>query len=234
MYRIDNATSVGTLAPSTQPGPQPDAYWTGGNPSTGMAATKVDAEFLNMLQEEICNVITNEGQLGPVLSKSQRDQLLHAIRREVTNAGGTPGAPPPLPSLDYRTVSQPHTSPVPCQNGNRIVTCCQCQLPAGNWDLWGQIGYALNTNQLVYFLGGAIGVGQNTDWVDGSTGLSTGLRPNQQFSTPPYPAGIIECYVGHAVVNLTANTTIYLLSMCDYDIGATSIGCYGYMGAMRL
>lgn len=82
MYRIDNATSDGSLPSPTAAGPNPDSYFTKGNPGMGVPATIVDDEWLNMLQEEICNAIEDAGD---TLDKSDRNQLSTAIRK---NAGG--------------------------------------------------------------------------------------------------------------------------------------------------
>lgn len=76
MYRIDNGTAAGSLPDPTAEGPNPDGYFTGGNPGTGTPATRVDAEWLNMVQEEIAGVI--EGA-GDNLNKSDRGQLFDAI-----------------------------------------------------------------------------------------------------------------------------------------------------------
>jgi len=49
-----------------------------GNPATGEKGTKVSDDFLNDVQEEICNVIE---AAGIVLAAGTRDQLLEAIQR---------------------------------------------------------------------------------------------------------------------------------------------------------
>lgn len=81
MYRIDNSSAVLTLDPPTAPGVQPNSFFTGGNPATGIEATIVEAEWLNMLQEEVGYVVTNA---GIVLAKSDRTQLDQAIRRLIS------------------------------------------------------------------------------------------------------------------------------------------------------
>lgn len=74
MYRIDNADAA-TALPVPSPVAQP-GYFTGGNPQAGQAATIVDADWLNAVQEEIAHVIE---QAGLVLSKTDRTQLWQAI-----------------------------------------------------------------------------------------------------------------------------------------------------------
>ena len=75
MYRTDNPTSSPTLPPSQPVGPNPNSYFTIGSPGT-VPATVVDADFMNSVQEEICNVITGA---GITLTKTVRNQLSTAI-----------------------------------------------------------------------------------------------------------------------------------------------------------
>lgn len=77
MYRIDNSSAATTLPAPSAPGPNPVGYFTGGVPGSGVLATRVDAEWLNMTQEEIANVIL---AAGIILNKGDRTQLLQAIR----------------------------------------------------------------------------------------------------------------------------------------------------------
>lgn len=56
----------------------PDGLFHEGNPATGQKGTKVTDDFLNDVQEEICNVIE---AAGIVLAPATRDQLLTAIQR---------------------------------------------------------------------------------------------------------------------------------------------------------
>ncbi|MEK6420033.1 MAG: hypothetical protein V4801_10530 [Burkholderia gladioli] len=75
MFRTDQTTAVTAIpAPSAAGTP---GYFTGGNPATGQAATILDADWLNMVQEELMNVVTAAG-LTP--SKTVYTQLLSAIR----------------------------------------------------------------------------------------------------------------------------------------------------------
>ncbi|WP_186151049.1 gp53-like domain-containing protein [Burkholderia gladioli] len=75
MFRIDQTTAV-TAIPAPAPAGTP-GYFTGGNPATGQAATILDADWANMLQEEVINVVTAAG-ITP--SKTVYTQLLSAIR----------------------------------------------------------------------------------------------------------------------------------------------------------
>jgi hypothetical protein len=74
MFQTDRPSAVPSLpapaAASTQ------GYFTNGDPGSGLAATVVDADFLNMEMMEIINVITAAG-LTP--SKTTYNQLLSAI-----------------------------------------------------------------------------------------------------------------------------------------------------------
>jgi hypothetical protein len=75
MFQTDQASAVTSLpVPSAAHTP---GYFTNGNPATGLPATVVDADFLNMSMMEIINVVTAAG-LTP--SKTTYNQLLAAIR----------------------------------------------------------------------------------------------------------------------------------------------------------
>lgn len=78
MYRIDNSSASNVLDPPSVPGPRPNHYFSGGNPAGGIQATILEAEWANMLQEEICNVVLAAAM---TLDKADRSQLLKAIRR---------------------------------------------------------------------------------------------------------------------------------------------------------
>ncbi|MBG0879439.1 hypothetical protein H0X90_21855 [Burkholderia sp. 9775_39] len=74
MFRTDQTTAVTSLpvpAAAGTPG-----YFTGGNPATGQAATILDADWLNMVQEELCNLVV---AAGLTLSKTTYSQILAAI-----------------------------------------------------------------------------------------------------------------------------------------------------------
>lgn len=86
MYKIDNDTALtGALPAPTAPGPNVDGHFTGGNPGAGTPATIVDAEWLNMVQEEMANAVTGAGL---ALDKASRTQLFSAIKALVIAAGG--------------------------------------------------------------------------------------------------------------------------------------------------
>ena len=75
MHRIDNSTAVAALpaaAPIGTPG-----FFTGGNKPTGVAATRVDDDWCNSVQEEIANVVL---AAGLQLSKVSNTQLYEAIQ----------------------------------------------------------------------------------------------------------------------------------------------------------
>ncbi|MGF0237183.1 hypothetical protein ACQR3P_30520 [Rhodococcus sp. IEGM1300] len=75
MYQIDNSTAAATIPASTSAGAP--GFFTDGNPATGVAATIMPAEFMNMLMMEIINVL---GAAGITPSKSNFTQLITAIR----------------------------------------------------------------------------------------------------------------------------------------------------------
>lgn len=53
-------------------------HFTDGNPSTGTQATVVDSEWLNAVQDELENVVTDDG--GPSLSKTLRNQVITRLK----------------------------------------------------------------------------------------------------------------------------------------------------------
>jgi hypothetical protein len=77
MYRIDNADATSTLPTPLAPGPVTRGFFQSGNPSIGQKATKVDRDWANATQEEICAVIE---AAGIVLAKTNNAQLLAALR----------------------------------------------------------------------------------------------------------------------------------------------------------
>ncbi|MFX1674042.1 hypothetical protein PWR63_17550 [Paraburkholderia sp. A2WS-5] len=84
MFQTDQATAASSLpAPAAAGTP---GYFTGGNPASGVAATIVDADWLNMVQQELVNVATATGQ---TLSKTTYNQVLLAIQALI--AGRAPG-----------------------------------------------------------------------------------------------------------------------------------------------
>jgi hypothetical protein len=74
MFQIDQPTAASSLpAPAAASTP---GYFTGGNPASGIPATIVDADYMNMLMMELMNVIIAGGQTA---SKTTYNQLLLAI-----------------------------------------------------------------------------------------------------------------------------------------------------------
>lgn len=85
MYRIDNATAITPIPAPAAAGPNPDYFFTKGNPGLAIPATIVDDDWLNAIQEELCNVI---GAAGISLSKTVRTQLRDSILK-MTRDGGS-------------------------------------------------------------------------------------------------------------------------------------------------
>lgn len=75
MFRIDDPSAAAALPTPGAAGTE--GYFTPGNPGSGIPATLVTADFLNMLQEELRNVVV-AGGLTP--SKTTYNQLLNAIK----------------------------------------------------------------------------------------------------------------------------------------------------------
>ncbi|WP_321875559.1 gp53-like domain-containing protein [Burkholderia cenocepacia] len=87
MFRTDQNTAV-TALPNPAPAGTP-GYFTGGNPATGQAATILDADWLNMIQEELISILT---AAGVVPSKATYNQVLAALEILFANASGNPDA----------------------------------------------------------------------------------------------------------------------------------------------
>ncbi len=100
MYRIDSASAAAVLPASTAAGPNPDSYFTKGDPSLAVPATVVEDEYLNMIQEELANVIVGT---GAALDKANRAQLLAAIQTLVVNAAVPVGTPIWVPGTTLPT-----------------------------------------------------------------------------------------------------------------------------------
>ncbi len=75
MFPTDQPTAVSSIPTPAAAGTQ--GFFTGGNPGSGEPATIVDADWLNMIQQELVNVVTAAG-LTP--SKTTYTQVLSAIR----------------------------------------------------------------------------------------------------------------------------------------------------------
>jgi hypothetical protein len=88
MYQIDNSTAATTLPTPGAVGPNPNSFFTDGNPGSGVAATIVDDDWLNAVQEELCNIVTGA---GGTLSKTVRNQVFTAIQSMI--AAGTTSIP---------------------------------------------------------------------------------------------------------------------------------------------
>lgn len=76
MHRIDDVNAT------------PENLFTEGDPIGGTPATKITDDWLNDLQEEVCNVIEDAGE---TLEKGTRDQLLTAIDTKISEQA--PAAP---------------------------------------------------------------------------------------------------------------------------------------------
>lgn len=76
MYQIDNDSASQSLPPSTSNGTP--GFFTDGNPATGLAATVLPAEFMNMIMLELTYLVTQSGQ---TLSKSDHTQVTQAVKK---------------------------------------------------------------------------------------------------------------------------------------------------------
>lgn len=77
MYRIDDNQNVAELPADPTDNVGTPGYFTGGNPSSGIPATRVRYWWLNMIQEELAAIVEFAGL---TLSKDTRNQVLTAIK----------------------------------------------------------------------------------------------------------------------------------------------------------
>ncbi len=87
MQRIDGPT-VAVALPAPAPvgtGIRAPGYFQAGDPLAGTPPTTLDVDWANMVQEEICAVVTNA---GIALDKSNRGQLLAALVALFVAKGG--------------------------------------------------------------------------------------------------------------------------------------------------
>jgi hypothetical protein len=81
-YRIDNSTAATSLPTPGAVGPNPNGYFTKGDPAGGVPATIVDDDWANMVQEELANAVTSD---GTALSKTDRTQLKAKLTGRLLN-----------------------------------------------------------------------------------------------------------------------------------------------------
>jgi hypothetical protein len=90
MFRVDHPSGIATLVPPTPVRLRPyGGYFARGDARMGTEGTIIDAEWLNMLQEELCNVVTLNTTAA--LDKSDRTQLLQVIEEIAPGGGGGGG-----------------------------------------------------------------------------------------------------------------------------------------------
>lgn len=87
MFQIDNSTAVAAIPAPTPAGSA--GYFTDGNPATGVSATILPAEFMNMLMMENMNVLSAAG-ITP--AKGQYNQLALAIAKIVQSGAAGPAS----------------------------------------------------------------------------------------------------------------------------------------------
>lgn len=80
MYRIDNSTAATSIPTPGAVGPNPNGFFTVGNPATNTPATVLDGDWANAVQEELANAATVD---GATLSKTNRTQLATVLAARV-------------------------------------------------------------------------------------------------------------------------------------------------------
>jgi hypothetical protein len=83
MFQTDQATAAASLPTPSSAGTQ--GYFTNGNPASGVAATILDADFMNMIMMELVNVVA-AGGLTP--SKTTYTQVRDSIKQLILGSAG--------------------------------------------------------------------------------------------------------------------------------------------------
>lgn len=161
MYRIDNATAITPIPAPAAVGPNPNYFFTKGNPGSGIPATVVDDDWANAVQEEICGVIEGAGIL---LDKTKRNQLLTALQGK----------------LARKRLAANTTFYVDVVNGNNANS----GLAAGAGFAWQTIPFAISQIQTIYDLNG---FGVTIQLADGTYPLLTNIAGGFVGATAAVP-----------------------------------------------
>lgn len=87
MFRTDQQTAVASIpAPAIASTP---GYFSGGNPATGQPATILDADWLNMVQEELMSILAAAGLTPSKVTYSQVLAAINVLIGKSTNANGS-------------------------------------------------------------------------------------------------------------------------------------------------
>ncbi|VWC53636.1 putative exported phage protein [Burkholderia aenigmatica] len=147
MFRTDQNTAVTALPVPAQAGTP--GFFTGGNPATGQAATIVDADWLNMIQEELVSILV---AAGVTPSKTTYNQVLAALKVLFAGASGNANTP-----FEVETVSHGDSS-------NNAASTAYVWGVLGNYggffpfNAASQQLTAAQSGDLVYFFGSSAGV----------------------------------------------------------------------------
>ncbi|MDY7560230.1 hypothetical protein QN366_01670 [Pseudomonas sp. CCC3.2] len=92
MYQIDNTSAIPTIPASTAAGTA--GFFTDGNPATGILATIVPAEYMNMLMLEMLGVLSAAGMTPSKTNFTQLATAIRAVNKQATilTDTGTAGA----------------------------------------------------------------------------------------------------------------------------------------------
>jgi hypothetical protein len=105
MYQIDNATAAETMPTPGASGPNPNGFFTVGNPATSTPATIVDADWLNAVQDELCTAVTVMGGTLAKTNSSQLGGILQSLKTKFGGAGNESSAS--LETLSTETTFTP-------------------------------------------------------------------------------------------------------------------------------
>jgi hypothetical protein len=144
MYRVDHFSGSTTLPLPTPARTAQGLYFTGGTPSNvpgdNIPATVCEAEFLNAIQEELCNIVFAAGE---ELDKSDRAQLARCVYKVSHPSGGGPSGPsmyePPATGTPYARAyngTAGRWDPAieePPDNGRPYARAWAAGDPAGQW-----------------------------------------------------------------------------------------------------
>jgi hypothetical protein len=113
MFQTDQATASSTLPTPAAAGTQ--GYFTNGNPASGIAATILDADFMNMVMMELVNVVS-AGGLTP--SKTTYTQVRDAVKQLIL---GGAGVAPVVGTARNLAMSVPATSSSATMTADEII-----------------------------------------------------------------------------------------------------------------
>lgn len=187
MQRIDGPFTV-AAKPAATPAVSEPGFFFGGNPAAGQKATIVTADWLNMVQEELCAVVE---AAGLSLDRANAGQLLAALTKMVTEAtSGQLGVPKGVIAMWSGNVLAPPAGWAVCDGKNGTLDLRDCFIVGAGGK------YGAKTT------GGSEAHSHSVSGDTGSTALTIAQMPKHSHPvvTPPGSGGIGSITSGSYVV----------------------------------